>query len=194
MNCQDWIEAAAFARFKEDDDLYLEWTGYLPEGGDGHTAAHSVRCFRYAFQIATPFTILEIGFNRGHSATMMLEMGAMHVTSVDINRAPGTLEAVRLVKRRYIDRFEFISSDSKTVEIDGRFDMIFIDGDHSFDGVISDIRLGQKLGIKWFLFDDWQPRFAATQEAIAVARLIPLAIFGNMALAIPNDGLIGVLG
>lgn len=192
MTHQAWIDDSSFARTQLDELLYLKWTRYLPAGYTGHCAGHSIRGFRYAFAIARPERIIEIGFHCGHSAVISLHVGCLHVTSVDISSNPDVAEAARMVKARFPGRFEFINADSRSVEIDGQFDMIFIDGDHSYDGIMSDIRLGQKLGVNWFFFDDWQPRFAATQEAIAASRLIPIAVFGNLVLCMPSDGLIGV--
>ena len=56
------------------------------------------------------------------------------------------------------DRFEFILCDSRKVkpQLQGRiFDVAFVDGDHSADGVKNDIQLCLDLGIPYIILDDW---------------------------------------
>ena len=106
-------------------------------------------------------SILEIGFNIGHSASMWLEFDAdkkSTLTSVDIGIHKDTEKAAAAVKNLHKDRFSFILSDSKKVKRqlkDKLFDLAFIDGDHSDIGVNSDIRLCIDLQIPLLLFDDY---------------------------------------
>ena len=106
-------------------------------------------------------SILEIGFNIGHSSSLFLATDPdqkCHVTSVDVARHKDTKAAAEAVKSLYPDRFSFIISDSRKVLPQIRssmFDLIFIDGDHSTLLVQNDISLGLHLKIPFMLFDDW---------------------------------------
>lgn len=115
----------------------------------------------YIFFDIRPDYMLEIGFNIGYSASMWLEFDPAKrivVTSVDIGNHKDTIKAAEAVKKLHKNRFNFILSDSKLVkpQLKGkRFDLAFIDGDHSASGVAADIRLCLDLKIPYLLFDDW---------------------------------------
>lgn len=108
-----------------------------------------------------PETMLEIGFNIGYSASMWLEFDPdqkLKLTSVDIGIHGDTVKAADAVKQLHGDRFEFILCDSKKVksQIQGKlFDIAFIDGDHSAEGVAHDIQMCLDLKIPYLLLDDW---------------------------------------
>ena len=80
--------------------------------------------------------LLEIGFNAGHSAALvLLSNPEIKVTSVDIAKHGYVDECVRILKERFGERFTFIRGDSKIVlpklKCPYGFDMIHIDGCHS---------------------------------------------------------------
>lgn len=78
-------------------------------------------------------TILEIGFNAGHSAAMLCEIfpGA-HVLSVDIAANPACAPGKKLLDNFYPGRHTLILEDSRTLlpKLESQFDFIFIDGNH----------------------------------------------------------------
>jgi predicted O-methyltransferase YrrM len=85
--------------------------------------------------------ILEIGFNAGHSALLLLESNPhVNYTGIDINTHEYTNKAVKIMKDNYPNRFRFISGDSTQILQSkiGFFDLIIIDGDHSISGLYSD--------------------------------------------------------
>lgn len=124
---------------------------------------HKEDIFKEAIQdilsISKPKYMLEIGFNIGYSATMWLHHSTIfntQLTSVDIGWHNDTIKASIAVQERYPERFEFILSDSRKVDLpNNKYDLVFIDGDHGKDGVLSDINLAVNLNIPYLVFDDW---------------------------------------
>lgn len=109
-------------------------------------------------------SILEIGFNIGCSASMWLEWDKTQkvtLTAVDICKHGATVPASQTVQERYGDRFRFFGSDSKKAKplLEGKsFDMAFVDGDHSYEGVIADSKMSIDLGVNVLLYDDWHEK------------------------------------
>lgn len=106
-------------------------------------------------------TILEIGFNIGHSATLFLDYcpdKKSKVTSVDLGIHKDTIKASEAVKGHFGDRFRFHLLNSRYMENTLKhdtFDLAFIDGDHTHQGVQNDIQSCINLKIPYLLFDDW---------------------------------------
>lgn len=99
-------------------------------------------------------SILEIGLNGGHSADNFFQncKKLKKFTSVDICMHPYAQAAVDYMTRKYKDRFEFIKGDSmkKIPEYtdlfsNQKFDLIYIDGNHSHEACTADIANCQKL-------------------------------------------------
>lgn len=92
--------------------------------------------------------ILEIGLNGGHSAENFLQTckNLKKFISFDINMHDYTPRAVEYFKRKYKNKFEFIAGDS-TLTVphyassfpDQKFDLIYVDGKHTYEYVIKDI-------------------------------------------------------
>lgn len=92
--------------------------------------------------------VLEIGLNGGHSAEVFLQNcpNLERFVSIDINWHPYTEHAVEYLSAKYHQRFVFIAGDSivKVPELaalcpEEKFDLIFIDGNHSYDYCLLDI-------------------------------------------------------
>lgn len=77
-------------------------------------------------------SVLEIGCYKGGTALGFLEVGCS-VVSVDIKP---TVEALELVYQ-YKD-FSILEQDSKTATLESKFDVLYIDGDHSYEAVKQD--------------------------------------------------------
>lgn len=134
--------------------------------------------FRWVFDRVKPKKIFEIGFNGGHSARMFLEMFRgdpdFRVHSVDICNHEYTEEIARELEKED-PRFSFqkISSHDLIGEDIKGYDLLFIDGDHTEEGVRNDLFLGAEADIPYMLVDDynhkedrWNGRIGATVDSI----------------------------
>jgi hypothetical protein len=119
-----------------------------------------------AIQIVQPKSILETGFFAGASAFMNLWLSEACVTSVDpveslhgpAEKHDGKIENVDKLKVAFPGRFTFLRKDSRLIRPDvagQSFDLMFIDGDHSEDGIRNDFQLAIDLNIPWILVDDF---------------------------------------
>jgi predicted O-methyltransferase YrrM len=105
-------------------------------------------------------SIIEIGFNIGYSAACWLENGATELFAVDIGTHKDTLAALQNTKDFYNRaKIGWVICDSKKVDsaILPKADLVFIDGEHSYEAVISDSKLAFKTGAKWLVYDDVIP-------------------------------------
>lgn len=88
---------------------------------------------QYCIEHLKPQHVLEIGFNYGSFAAMLLEMDKdLKLTSVDLTQFECTRLSSEMFKQRYKDRFQFIQDDSRNIlnhELP-QFDFAFIDGNH----------------------------------------------------------------
>lgn len=147
----------------EERAEFLRLTDGLPETEIG-LRAHSLFAVKTIVAIVKPQRVLEIGFDRGSSSAMWLGLSDASVVSIDISDDPELHRAVAVLQNRYPGRLEFICSDSAKAEIDPRlrlqqFDMAFIDGDHTEDGVLRDLMMVRSLNIPWVALDDWLADF-----------------------------------
>ena len=124
----------------------------------------------------SPKSIVEIGFNAGHSAIMFLEYSNdITVHSYDICARKYTQPCASKVKQEYKDRFEFTKADSTKLQSVTSADMILIDGNHTYSFVKNDIKLAINSGIEYILLDDMQNQ--DVQRAAAEYNLTELYSF-----------------
>lgn len=132
---------------------------YLPEGGTGHQVPNkeTIEMWR-SIKATTSFEhMIEIGFNAGHSSCIILSLfDDVKIDSYDICKFPITIKNSMIVERKFGDRFSFNSIDSKKLKYLKPVDFIFIDGDHTYPGVLSDFKLAKASKIKYALLDDLQ--------------------------------------
>lgn len=134
----------------------------IPYGSSPHIAKY----FRVTLGIVKPNAILEIGFNFGCGAALLLNLSDAQVVSLDISDKDETIQAAKILKDRFGERFEFYFRKDFLNILFPYFQLCFIDADHKEESVAEDIQLALDLGIPYILFDDWYPRFGAAAEAI----------------------------
>jgi len=105
--------------------------------------------------------ILEFGFNKGHSATWFLEaFPNANLKSYDPKEITFELKRIWLkAKEKYGNRFSFdasFSDESRTKEKINFYDIIFIDGGHTFGTVLEDIKSALILQIPVVLIDNME--------------------------------------
>lgn len=125
-------------------------------GTDWRFADIVAPAFKEILEIARPVSVLEIGFNMGGSALMFLSINnVLFYHSVDIVENPKSVEYLQ----KNFPRFMFFNEDSKGIlPAKGMFfqhyNMVFIDGDHSPEGVVGDIESAIRFKPYYILFDD----------------------------------------
>lgn len=115
-------------------------------------------------QTLAPKSILEIGTHVGGSATLWLSLTSAKLTTVDIGAgwvSHDDLHTVhRILGEHFPGRLTGIIGDSISKEVfdqiaGATFDLMFVDGDHTYAYAKADIETGLKLGIPYFLIDDF---------------------------------------
>lgn len=187
----DWLDKQCRRCLVSDRELWRQWSSSLPQRTQNEPwgcDAHSIQAIRAAMSLVRPTRVLEIGFNLGASAMMWLQLGVQRLVSLDIRQTDSMLAAASAISARFGDAFTFMPR-TEALEFNEPFDLIFIDGGHEHGDVILDLDLGMKLGIPYYLLDDWLPRYGpGVQSAVRERDMIPLAVFGNMALCVPPAG------
>jgi len=111
-------------------------------------------------------TIVEIGTLRAHS-TIALAYFADTVITVDIEEQPETREAIAIsgVGDRIIP--VVVTSDAAKERLLAalNFDLAFIDGDHTYDGVALDFRATHKCGSVLF-HDYWHTKWTGIRKFV----------------------------
>lgn len=145
---------------------------------------HSIGGFDVWRRLEQPLHVLEIGFNRGFSAAIMLGIHIEKVTSCEARRSDQVSNDAKAVSDAYPHRFQLINEPSGSFVIPASCDAAFIDGQHDFDSIVRDIQFCRQSGkIRTFLFDDIFPIHGDTMEAIKECGLIVHCIVGNFCIA-----------
>lgn len=215
-NLTPWLERNIRKATQEDESDFLKWTSglYGREGASGTgryvddtpipfaSGPHCVEAFRCALlaaddRLQSELSILEIGFNRGHSAAIMLGLNpAATVHSLDVVFHVEQQHGVNVLRQRFNHSFERFVFElrpelekwlgaARTMPV--HFDLVYIDGAHDYLSVVSDIELAERVGARWLLFDDYYSKWGpGVQPAIRACCLKVVGVFGNMALCRPG--------
>lgn len=130
-------------------------------------------------------TIAEIGLNAGHSLLNFIENcpELEKIVSFDINYHPYTAIAVQYFNRFYKNLFFFVEGDS-TVKVPEfatqfpkqKFDLIYIDGNHTYDYLKSDVinckKLAHQETVLWI--DDYYGEVKRCLDDLVKRRIIAI--------------------
>lgn len=137
-------------------DIYKEIHKNLGNTNTGETGSWCVPFFIDCINITKPKNILEIGFNRGASAIKWLLFSGANLTSIDIVQRD---ISINFITSRFPNRFNFIKMNSSDIfqktEWIGKFDLVFIDGDHSYESILRDTRAALFCEGKFIFYDDY---------------------------------------
>ncbi len=125
---------------------YLSMKGITDfEGNSGQIPEQTEMLGALADQVSIQ-SILEIGFNAGHSADTFLSHSLAHVTSFDLQTRDYVQIAKEYIDQKYPSRHTLIIGDSvKTIPLyikdhpNKKFDLIYIDGGHTEEIAYADL-------------------------------------------------------
>lgn len=140
----------------------------LPNATEGHLTELDLPIIKDVIEIVKPSSILEIGFNAGHSASMWLEYSNAELLSVDIGHHDYTKIGVEVIKNsEYANRFTYLEVNSMFAGLfipKKEYDLVFIDGCHEELFVASDIQLALCQRPKYILIDDFDTQVRRISE------------------------------
>lgn len=127
--------------------------------GEGHWNTGHIAAAKEIMAITQPKQIVQLGFNAGHSAVLWLYFSNADVLSVDIGLHDVYKKGIEVVGDWYPNRIQFITSDTRYVypmlaPLKNSVDLIMIDADHSYQGILRELDIAIKLNASYILMDD----------------------------------------
>tara|TARA_R100000008_G_scaffold75923_1_gene55425 strand:- start:739 stop:1500 length:762 start_codon:yes stop_codon:yes gene_type:complete len=135
------------------------------------------------YNLITKFKLnsfLEIGFGRGYStfcaAKAFSDMGIDgRIVTIDPNFDENFIKQLsEIFPQQWFNMVQFAKAYSKDAieKIEGKFDIIYIDGDHTYEGVKSDWNLCKDKFNAFLIFDDYHLPSKDSGPGIQCAKLI----------------------
>ena len=142
VSTQKGVEGGLFMHHGESKSLKADWQ-----------SKRKRECLLLELSFANPKSILEVGFNAGHSSAMFMSSSPeVSIHAFDICRHSYTQPAADALKNMFEGRLMLTCGDSATtipafrkelealpVEQRTTFDFLFIDGDHRMEKALLDI-------------------------------------------------------
>lgn len=125
-------------------------------------------------------SFLEVGFGRGYStfcvAKAMSDLGIDgKIKTIDPNFNKDFLNQLAgIFPKEWFSKIEFVNGKSEDIlpDIDEKFDMVYIDGDHTYDATRKDWEMTKDIYSKFLLFDDYHLPSKDSGPGIQCAKLI----------------------
>lgn len=175
--------------YGHEDFTGINLATYLYEQDTGITEGHITPSQKAEFikdiqKLPHIKKILEIGFNAGHSAEFFLEeTDCEKLVSFDICTHRYVKTGAEFITKKYGDRFTLIEGDSM-IEVpeyaashsDEKFDIIFVDGGHSFHCCLSDIQNCSRMAHAetLLIIDDYVAEVKSAVSMCVLMRLITI--------------------
>ena len=139
---------------------FTELTQQLSGAITGELEFESFNSIKTICEKAQPKTILELGFNRGASAVMWLENSKAVLHSIDIRSQQDVESSINHIQNAYPNRFTYTCMDHALLsdmveEFKDKYDLIFIDGDHSYAAIYRDTKNSIQFNPTFIAFDDY---------------------------------------
>jgi predicted O-methyltransferase YrrM len=139
---------------------FTKLTEQLSGAITGELEFESFNSIKSICEKSQPKTILELGFNRGVSAVMWLENSKASLHSIDIRSQQDIESSINYIQNAYPDRFTYTCMDHALLsdiveEFKDKYDLIFIDGDHSYDAIYRDTKNSIQFNPTFIAFDDY---------------------------------------
>lgn len=137
---------------------------FLTDGGTGHMVPNddTIAFWKEVHEKTKFKRFMEIGFNAGHSSSILLTLFEdISLVSYDICLYEISVPNSMVVKQRFGDRFTFVPMSSMDIlpeDINGKHDILFIDGSHELPFVESDVNLFLTSDIPYVIIDDLQKK------------------------------------
>lgn len=149
------------------NEIY-EQIKYIPE--DTSFDMPNIEAFvRLAEKLPKQATILEIGTWLGRSAMTWLLATGGNLTSIDINQDTQRQAEQHATELGFADKSKFIIGSANEIEIgqfSGGFDVVWIDGDHSYEACMQDIKKFDPFARILICGHDYAPAFPGVIQAV----------------------------